>query len=54
MATVPSAFWVRRHEDPLTEMFCVLVTGKFCWVKEKVKMNLDKAKEGHVNPFVQV
>jgi hypothetical protein len=54
MVTLPSSSWVRRYEDPLTEMFCVLVTVKFGWLREKVKTNLDEEEEGHISPFVQV
>jgi hypothetical protein len=54
MVTFPSPRWVRTYEDPLTVMFCVLVTVKFGWLREKVEMNLDEEEEGHVSPFVQV
>jgi hypothetical protein len=48
------ALFVAVEEDPLTVMFCVLVTVKFGWLREKVEMNLDDEEEGHVSPFVQV
>jgi hypothetical protein len=52
--TLPSPAWVRRYKEPLTEMFCLSVTVKFGWMREKVEMNLDEEEEGHVSPFVQV
>ena len=54
MVTLPSPPRVRRYEDPLTEVFCALVTVKFGWLREKGKMNLDEEEEGHVSSFVQV
>ncbi len=44
MVTFPSPLWMRRYEDPLTEMFCVLATVKFGWMREKVETNLDEAE----------